>query len=69
MMADRELEAGFDATVERGGAAPVLALSQPEFDSATRRALRELHRPDALAANPLLRTRVVQDRAGAGAGP
>jgi hypothetical protein len=69
LMADRELEAGFDATLARGTAAPVLALSQPEFDSAARRALRALHRPDALAANPLLRTRVVQDREGAGGGP
>jgi hypothetical protein len=42
----------------------VLALSQPEFADAVRRALRELHRPGALAANPLLRTRVVRERAG-----
>ena len=32
--------------------APVLALSQPEFAAAVRRALRDLHRPDALAAQP-----------------
>jgi hypothetical protein len=35
--------------------APVLALSQPEFAAAARRALRDLHHPDALAANPLQR--------------
>ena len=37
---------------------PVLALSQPEFADAVRRALRDLHRPDALAANPLQRARM-----------
>ena len=36
----------------------VLALSQPEFADAVRRALRDLHRPDALAANPLQRARM-----------
>ena len=40
----------------------MLALSQPEFADAVRRALRDLHRPDALAANPLTRTRVVRER-------
>ena len=39
-----------------------LALSQPEFADAVRRALRDLHRPDALASNPLARTRVVRER-------
>jgi hypothetical protein len=45
--------------------APLLVLSQPEFDAAVRQALRDLHRPDLLARNPLLRTRLVHDRAGA----
>lgn len=39
-------------------------LSQAEFDDAVRQALRDLHRPDLLARNPLLRTRLVRDRAG-----
>ena len=39
----------------------MLALSQPEFADAVRRALRDLHRPGALAANPLARTRVVRE--------
>ena len=61
-MAEREL--GDDAPVpdaerETG---PVLALSQPEFADAVRRALRDLHRPGALATNPLARTRVVLER-------
>jgi hypothetical protein len=46
---------------------PTIALSQAEFASAVRRALRDLHRPDALAANPLVRTRAVGDRGGSAA--
>jgi hypothetical protein len=58
MMAERELGAG---PVERapGEPAALLALSQPDFADAVRRALRGLHRPAELAANPLLRTRIV----------
>ena len=54
-MAGREL--GDDAPVpdSEREIAPVLALSQPEFADAVRRAMRDLHRPDALAANPLSR--------------
>jgi AAA ATPase domain len=43
---------------------PLLVLSQPEFDDAVRQALRDLRRPDLLARNPLLRTRLVRDRTG-----
>jgi hypothetical protein len=62
-MTEREL--GNDAPVpdpEREPG-PVLALSQPEFADAVRRGLRDLHRPGALATNPLARTRVVRERA------
>ena len=61
-MAEREL--GDDAPVPTPSASTgqLLALSQPEFADAVRRALRDLHRPDALATNPLARTRVVRDR-------
>ena len=64
-MAEREL--GDDAPVPDSEHAPgpQLALSQPEFADAVRRALRDMHRPEALAANPLARTRVVRDH-GAG---
>jgi hypothetical protein len=41
----------------------VLVLSQPDFADAVRQALRDLHRPDLLARNPLLRTRLLQERA------
>jgi hypothetical protein len=43
---------------------PLLVLSQPEFDQAARQALRDLRRPDLLARNPLLRTRLVRGSAG-----
>jgi hypothetical protein len=43
---------------------PLLVLSQPEFDDAVRQALRDLRRPDLLARNPLLRTRLVRGRSG-----
>jgi hypothetical protein len=61
-MAGREL--GDDAVVPEAErqAGPVLALSQPEFADAVRRALRDLHRPGALAANPLAGARLVRER-------
>ena len=43
---------------------PLLVLSQREFDDSVRQALRDLRRPSLLARNPLLRTRMVRDRAG-----
>ena len=43
---------------------PLLVLSQPEFDDSVRQALRDLRRPVLLARNPLLRTRLLRDRAG-----
>jgi hypothetical protein len=42
----------------------LLVLSQPEFDDSVRQAMRDLRRPDLLARNSLLRTRLVNDRAG-----
>lgn len=42
-----------------------LALSQADFTDAVRQALRDLHRADLLARNPLLRTRLVRDHANA----
>jgi DNA-directed RNA polymerase specialized sigma24 family protein len=64
-MAERELgdEAQAPDSVHDPG--PQLALSQPEFADAVRRALRDMHRPEALADNPLARTGVVRDH-GAG---
>jgi hypothetical protein len=59
-------EVATDLRVEElaaASAAPLLALSQPEFEEAVRSALRTLLSPSALAANPLLRTRVAHDHA------
>jgi hypothetical protein len=68
-MVDREL--GDDAPPQASGreTVPVLALSQPEFAVAVRRALRDLHRPGALATNPLVATRVVREGAAESPAP
>jgi hypothetical protein len=49
--------------------APLIVLSQPEFEEAVRNALRDYTRPDMLAQNPLLRSRVVVDNADKEAAP
>ena len=46
--------------------APLLVLSEPEFQAAVRQALRDYTRPAALAASPLLRSRLAS-QAAAGA--
>jgi hypothetical protein len=43
----------------RPGTPPIRPLSQAEFTDAARQALRDFTRPDRLAANPLMRTRLV----------
>jgi hypothetical protein len=43
----------------------LLVLSHTDFDAAVRQAMRDLHRPDLLARNPLLRTRLLVSRDGA----
>lgn len=48
---------------------PLLVLSQTEFSEAVRQALRDYNRPDRLAANPLLRSRLVVDMAGQAVSP
>jgi hypothetical protein len=44
---------------------PFLVLSHPDFEAAVRQGFKDLRRPDLLARNPLLRTRLVADRAAA----
>jgi hypothetical protein len=64
-MAERELRT--DRRVDLLEAelpAPLLVLSEPEFQAAVRQALRDLTRPAALAASPLLRSRVATQAAG-----
>jgi hypothetical protein len=43
----------------------ILVLSEPDFTDAVRRALRDVHRADLLARNPLMRTRLVREWTGA----
>ena len=54
-----------DVTLRPPAADDVLALSQAGFNDAVRQALRDLHRPELLARNPLARTRLARDYAGA----
>jgi hypothetical protein len=46
----------------------VVVLSEPEFAASVKRALRDYTRPAALAANPLVRSRLVADASGRPAG-
>jgi hypothetical protein len=46
---------------------PLLVLSQPSFAEAIRDALRQLTHPNELHNNPLLHSRLVEDRVGPGA--
>lgn len=48
---------------------PLLVLSQTEFEEAVRQALRDYTRPDLLAANPLMRSRLVVEAAAPPAVP
>jgi len=65
-MVERELGEEPAGPAEPAAATPVLALSQPEFAEAVRRALRDCRRPDALATNPLVRARLVSERRNGG---
>jgi hypothetical protein len=60
-MADREL--GAPVTSPPSSTATTIALSQPDFADAVRAALRDLHRPEKLRHNPLLRSRLLGDSA------
>jgi hypothetical protein len=47
----------------------LLVLSQPEFEEAVRQALRDYTRPDLLATNPLMGSRLVAEAAGSAISP
>jgi hypothetical protein len=55
-----------DATWQPAPVDPPLALAHADFSAAVRQGLRDLQRPELLARNPLLRTRLVRDAAGSG---
>jgi hypothetical protein len=54
-----------DITLRPAEPDDVLVLSQADFSDAVRQALRDLHRPELLARNPLIRTRLAHDYARA----
>ncbi len=58
-----------DPALHPAPAPTVEVLSQAEFTEAVRHGLRDLHRADVLARNPLLRTRLLHDRAAQGEEP
>ncbi len=62
LLADREMS--LEPTPPAAPKPALLVLSQPDFFDAVRAALRNLHRPDQLVENPLLRSRLIVDRVG-----
>jgi hypothetical protein len=59
LMEQRELTTDLQVDqIEQVQFEPLIVLSQPEFDGAVRQAMRDWNRTDALALNPLLRSRV-----------
>jgi hypothetical protein len=56
-------------TVARPGPDPLVVLSEPDFGAAVRRALRDFANPSALAANPLMRSRLVVEAVREDASP
>jgi hypothetical protein len=68
ILAEREIAGGGESAPPPATTAPLVVLSEPEFASAVRDALRDLARPDGLRDSPLLRSRLVTDRVGTGAG-
>jgi hypothetical protein len=62
LVTERALEQDF--TLPPAHTAEALVLSEEEFRDAARQALRDLRRPDLLARNPLLRSRLLRQRAG-----
>jgi AAA ATPase domain len=64
LWAERALAQDPQVTPRRSVA--LLVLSQPDFGDAVRQGLKDLARPDLLARNPLLRTRLLADAAAGG---
>jgi hypothetical protein len=66
LLAEREV--GMAPTATPAPAEPIIVLSESAFAAAVRDALRDFPRPDALRASPLLRSRLVVERAGPSGG-
>ncbi len=68
LLAERETAAAPLAVPSPAQVQPVRLLDEAEFVAGVRAALRDLGRPDRLRDSPLLQSRLVGRRAGAGAG-
>jgi hypothetical protein len=66
LLAEREISTTLADNAASRPLVTLLALSQEEFAEAVRDALRDITRPSALRRNPLLRSRLVMEQAGAG---
>ncbi|MET9312538.1 hypothetical protein ABZX12_11970 [Kribbella sp. NPDC003505] len=64
LWAERALTQDVDSA-PREHTQPLLVLSHPDFETAVRQGFKDLRRPDLLARNPLLRTRLIADRTAA----
>jgi hypothetical protein len=67
ILADKEV--GIPVESKPAPAEPVIVLSAPEFSGAVRQALHDFTRPNLLASNPLLRSRLVTERVDTDAKP
>ncbi|MBI2912163.1 MAG: ATP-binding protein, partial [Chloroflexi bacterium] len=67
LLAAREVSSAPVPPAPRTATEPMLVLSRETFGAAVLNALRGFTRPEALRASPLLRSRLVADRAGAAA--
>jgi hypothetical protein len=65
LLAERETAVVSETAAPPAAPEAVVVLSEEEFGAAVQDALRHLHQPSALRSNPLLRSRLVVDRAGA----
>lgn len=61
LLGERELATDLKPEDLANRSAPLVVLSEPEFKDAVKDALRSYTRPDKLAQNPLLRSRLVTD--------
>jgi hypothetical protein len=65
VVGERELATNLEVdTIAAAQPPPLIVLSQPDFTAAVHQALRDFHRLPALAANPLLRSRLASEHAG-----
>ncbi len=67
ILADKEV--GIPVESRPAPSEPLIVLSEPEFREALRQALQHYTRPDALASNLLLRSRMVTERLGSNPRP